>query len=58
MKKTYNSPTSKVVALQADFGLMLALSDTKKSGNEALSNQQNFAPTGWSSENWAGSDED
>lgn len=53
MKKTYISPAARMVDLCGEESLMvLALSDTKAAGNEALSNKKEFGA--WNSENWSG----
>lgn len=57
MRKTYHTPASHVLTLQADHGVMLALSGSEKRGNTALSNRQEFESTDWKHPIW-GKDEE
>ena len=49
MKKTYITPTSTVVNLFADEDVMLALSQVKADGTDALSGGKD----GWNSTDWS-----
>lgn len=54
MKKTYIQPSATVVALFADEDMLLALSQTKADGSEALSSEKG----GWNSNDWTSVEEE
>ncbi len=54
MKKTYITPASTVVSLFAGEDIMLALSNVKADGTEALSGSKD----GWNSTDWTSDSDD
>lgn len=48
MKKTYSRPTTTAFSLFTEDSVMMQISGTPASGNEACSNGRNS----WSSDNW------
>lgn len=58
MKKTYKAPAAQAVALHAEDSLMVAISDTTKAGNQALTSKKDFEQTGWNSSAWTDGEEE
>ena len=59
MKKTYSTPVLKTFALDANNAMMIT-SIPVESGSDKITEEGGFLSNGngWSSDNWAGSDED